>query len=92
MQAEVISYNGVLMYRHPVLETLVPAPDGMKLGQRIEIFVEGNPPFFSGREKTDWDKAELVIEEKIPMMISDQFLKQHYQDELPLNWEDRPKL
>lgn len=40
---EIVSYNGRLMYRHPLLEELVPAPDGSKLGQRLEIDISDIP-------------------------------------------------
>ena len=63
MIVEIIRYNGQLMYRHPLLEQLVLAPKGAKLGDRMEF--DTTPSF----------PKELEM-----------------QMELPINWEDRPKL
>lgn len=67
VQVEIIRYNGRLMFRHPVLETLVLAPEGSKLGQRLEI--------------------------ELPRTFPPEILPPSpWEQELPLDWEDRPKL
>lgn len=69
MIVEVINYNGQLMYLHPSLNTLVPAPEGMKAGQRMEFqSMTGDPKTYA--------------------RVTDSFSE----NELPIDWEDRPKL
>lgn len=64
---EVIKVNGELLYRHPVSGALVPAPEGTKQGQRMDVDI------------TVGDDGDDVRET-------------HYQDQLPITWEERPKL
>jgi hypothetical protein len=72
---EVIKVNGELLFRHPMTGQFVPAPKGMKQGQRFE-----------------WAGPEADMDYIRRRYGSLKNVREAIQEELPLDWEDRPKL